>query len=161
MFDSFVTPMDCSPPGFSVHGISQAGILEWVAISSSMGSSRPRDWTGISCIGRWILYHWATWEAPAYEIAQPLKTKQATFQHSLGCAHFFSLSLFLLLRWPTLWGVCLSLNKPISYYHFISEFFHDKAWILNSLAALFHCILEMELTSIVKMAILALCVCVL
>ena len=43
-------PMDCSPPGSSVHGILQARILEWVAISSSRGSSRPRDWTLISCI---------------------------------------------------------------------------------------------------------------
>ena len=50
--------MDCSPPGSSVHGIFQARILEWVA--SSMGSSRPRDWTHVSCvsfIGRHILYH--------------------------------------------------------------------------------------------------------
>ena len=37
--------------------------LEWVAISSSWGSSWPRDWTYLSCISRWILYHWATWEA--------------------------------------------------------------------------------------------------
>ena len=37
--------MDCSPPGFSVHGILQARVLEWVAISSSRGSSRPRDLT--------------------------------------------------------------------------------------------------------------------
>ena len=36
-------PMDCSPPGSSVHGILQARILEWVAISSSRGSSWPRD----------------------------------------------------------------------------------------------------------------------
>ena len=57
-------PMDCSLPGFSVHGISQARILELVAMPSSRGSSRPRDWTCISCIGRWILYHCATWEAP-------------------------------------------------------------------------------------------------
>ena len=35
-------PMDCSPPGSSVHGISQARILEWVAMSSSRGSSHPR-----------------------------------------------------------------------------------------------------------------------
>ena len=34
-------PMDCSPPGSSVHGILQAGILEWAAISSSGGSSPP------------------------------------------------------------------------------------------------------------------------
>ena len=37
-------PMDQSPPGCSVCGISQASILEWIAISSSRGSSRPRDW---------------------------------------------------------------------------------------------------------------------
>ena len=43
-------PMDCSPPGSSVHGILQARILEWVAISSSRGSSRPRDRTSISAL---------------------------------------------------------------------------------------------------------------
>ena len=55
-----------SPPGSSVHGIFQARILEQVAISSSRGSSQPRDQTLISCVsctGRWILYHWVTWEA--------------------------------------------------------------------------------------------------
>ena len=53
-------PMDCSPPGSSVRGISKTRILEWVAISSSRGSSRPGDRTHVSCIsweGRWILYH--------------------------------------------------------------------------------------------------------
>ena len=61
----FCDPMDCSLPGTSVCGILQARILEWVAIPFSRGSSRPRDWTwvsGLSCTGRWILYHWATWE---------------------------------------------------------------------------------------------------
>ena len=57
-------PKDCSLPGSSVHGISQARILEWVAISSSSRSSRPRNRTCISCIGRWVFHHWATWEAP-------------------------------------------------------------------------------------------------
>ena len=52
-----------SPPGSSIHGIAQARILEWVAISFSKASSRPRDPTRISCIGRQILYHWATWKA--------------------------------------------------------------------------------------------------
>ena len=59
-------PLDYSISGCSVHGILQARILEWIAISSWMGSSLPRDWTCvscISCIGRQILYHWATWEA--------------------------------------------------------------------------------------------------
>ena len=55
-----VNSMDCSPPGPSVRGIVQARILEWVAIFSSESSSWPMDWTWVSCIGRWILYHWAT-----------------------------------------------------------------------------------------------------
>ena len=42
--------MDCSPPGSSVHRVSQARKLEWVAISFSKGFSRPRDWTHVSCI---------------------------------------------------------------------------------------------------------------
>ena len=49
--------MDCSPPGSSDHGISQVRMLEWVAISFSRGSSRPRDQIHVSCIGRQILYH--------------------------------------------------------------------------------------------------------
>ena len=56
-------PMDCSLPGSSVHGIFQARILEWGAIPFSRGSSGPGDQTAVSCIGRWILYHWATFEA--------------------------------------------------------------------------------------------------
>ena len=55
--------MDYSLPGSFVHGISQARILEWVAISFSRGSSWPRNRTQISCTGRQILYHWATREA--------------------------------------------------------------------------------------------------
>ena len=45
----FGTPWDCSLPGSSVHGIFQARVLEWVAMSFSRGSSRPRDWTWVSC----------------------------------------------------------------------------------------------------------------
>ena len=43
-------PFDCSPPVSSVYGISQARILEWVAITFSRGSSRHRDKTQVSCI---------------------------------------------------------------------------------------------------------------
>ena len=66
-------PMNCSPPGSSVHGISQTETLKWVAISSSRGPFRLRDWTHISWIGRWSLYHWATKEAQVL-IVQPFKT---------------------------------------------------------------------------------------
>ena len=51
-------PMDCSPPGSSVHGIFQARLLEWVAMPSSRGSSLSRDRTRVSCMGKQIPYHW-------------------------------------------------------------------------------------------------------
>ena len=53
-------PVDCSPPGSSVHGISQARLLEWVATPPCSVSSRPRDRTRVSyvsCIGRRVLQH--------------------------------------------------------------------------------------------------------
>ena len=59
----FCDHMDYSPPGSPVYEISQAGILQWVAISFSRTSSWPRDQAHISCIGRWVLYHWATRES--------------------------------------------------------------------------------------------------
>ena len=55
--------MSCSPAGSSVHGISQARILEWIDIFFSRESSRLRGWTHVSCIGGQILYHWAPREA--------------------------------------------------------------------------------------------------
>ena len=55
--------VDCSLPGSSVHGILQARILEWVTISSSRGSSPPRDRTLVSCIAGRYFTIWATREA--------------------------------------------------------------------------------------------------
>ena len=59
---------DSLQPGFSVHGILQARILEWVVgISTSRGSSRPRDWTQVSCLPALACGFFntsATWEAP-------------------------------------------------------------------------------------------------
>ena len=63
---STLWPHGLYPPDSSVHGILQARILEQVTISSSRGSLWLRERTRvscISCIGRRILYHWATWEA--------------------------------------------------------------------------------------------------
>ena len=48
--------INCSLPGSFVHGISQARILEWVAIFFSRGSFQTRDQTHVSCVGRQILY---------------------------------------------------------------------------------------------------------
>ena len=61
-------PMDYSPPGSSVHWIPQArmGVLEWVAISFSRGSSRPRNQTQVSCIAGRFFTNSAMREALSY-----------------------------------------------------------------------------------------------
>ena len=56
-------PINCGPPGSSVHGILQARILEWVAMPFSRGSSQPRDRTHFSCIAGGFFTIWATREA--------------------------------------------------------------------------------------------------
>ena len=58
-------PMDCSPPGSPLYGVFQARMLEWIAMPSFRGSSRPRNGTHIcyvSCTDRQVLYHYAMWE---------------------------------------------------------------------------------------------------
>ena len=54
---TFCDPIDCSPPGSSVHGIIQAGILEWEVIAFSRGYSWPRDETRVSLIAGRFLCH--------------------------------------------------------------------------------------------------------
>ena len=58
--------MDCSPPGSSVHGMLQARVLEWVAMSFSRGSSQPRDQTCVSC-----LLHWQAGSLPLTPCGKP------------------------------------------------------------------------------------------
>ena len=61
--------MDCIPPGSSVHGIFQARILEWVAISYSRGILPTQGLNQcVCCTGGQILYHYATWEAGTKDI---------------------------------------------------------------------------------------------
>ena len=59
-------PVDCSPPGSSVHGILRARVLEWIAISFSRGSSQPRDPTRVSRIAGRRFNLWATINALAF-----------------------------------------------------------------------------------------------
>ena len=59
---AFCNPRADSPPGFSVHGILQARILEWVAIPFSRGSSWPKNWSEVSCIAGRFFTIWATRE---------------------------------------------------------------------------------------------------
>ena len=60
--------MDCTLPGSSLHGILQARVLEWVAISFFRGSSQPRDGTWVSCIPGRRFNLWATREVPDLKV---------------------------------------------------------------------------------------------
>ena len=90
-------PLGYSPPDSFFHGIFQLWILEWVAISSSRGSSWPRDWnsiSGIFCIGRQILYHCTTWEAQPLSkiLAQFVSPSSKFFQYQTTshlCCHSY------------------------------------------------------------------------
>ena len=66
-------PMDYSPPDFSIHGFLQVRILESVAIPFFRGSSRPRDWTQVSCVRSRFFTIWATREAPTSEDTETKK----------------------------------------------------------------------------------------
>ena len=105
LFLTLCNPMDCNPPGSSVHGILQARILDWVVVSSSRGSSWPRDGTWISCIDRRIFffYHGAIWEAQKRRNASgelpPLSTVSG-FIHAVMCSYSsFSSLLYSILLW--------------------------------------------------------------
>ena len=74
---------DFSPPGSSVRGISQARILEWVAILFSRGSSLPRDQTQVSCIAGRFFTIWATSALSAFWLTR--------FQTTNSCHEFFTL----------------------------------------------------------------------
>ena len=79
-YPTLCNPTGCSLPGSSVHGSLQARILEWVAISSSKGSSQPRDGirvSCVSCIGRRVLYDQDTWEAPIERKEERLEVNDA------------------------------------------------------------------------------------
>ena len=112
-------PMNCSLPRPPIHKISQARILECVAISFARGSSQSRDRTLISCTGRQVLYQWATWEAPFIALVS-LLLFNLSFCHSpllyLHLHFLFSKSN----QWQTLCSSILSLsisNNTITHTH--------------------------------------------
>ena len=80
-------PMDCSSPGFSIHGIFQARVLEWVAISFPRGSSQPRDQTRVSRIaGFYRLSH----QGIPWWIPRKLQSIYQSVKSSLACFGAFS-----------------------------------------------------------------------
>ena len=92
---------DCSPQGTSVHGIFQARILEWAAISSSRRCSQPRGQTRVSCISSSVqtLSHIRLFATPWTE----------THQASLSITNSQSISRWILYHWATKEAFCQKL----------------------------------------------------
>ena len=102
--------MDCSLPGTSVHGILQARVLEWVAISSCRGSSWPRDWTRVSCNAGIFFTIWATRD---YLVVVSIIANKTQTKHNsqVEANNFYSQLAFTLLI------SVLSVLTSISYVH--------------------------------------------
>ena len=113
-------PMDCSLPGSSVHGISQARILEWVAMPSSRGSSWPRDPSRISyvsCIGSWFFTISAAWEAPVFSQSGASNPRLKTMLLPIACITCRTPLLALLPepapQLPSPWKNCLPQKRSL------------------------------------------------
>ena len=84
----YLQPHGLYLPGSSIHGISQARILEWVAISFSRGSFLPRDWTSVSCIAGRFFTYWATrkynqWDYKKLDMTEHVHMRAHTHTHTL------------------------------------------------------------------------------
>ena len=89
-YSTLCNPIDCSLPGSSVHGIFQAIVLEWIAISFSSGSSRRRDRTRVSCIVDRRFTVWATYTPPndgRYKIPSAYNLASAVSRPPKSCLH--------------------------------------------------------------------------
>ena len=116
-------PMNCGPPGSSVHGISQAKILEWVAISFSRESSQARDQTQVYCIAssllhcRWILYQLSQQGSPL-RLGIELLSQIWTCSALLGNAEYFYKCLYQFRLPPVLLKVLLSEPNFVTHFNF-------------------------------------------
>ena len=123
-------PLDWSSPGFSVHGILQARILEWVAIPSSKGSSWPRDQTQVSCITGRFFTIWPTREAYSFDYTElcwqsmsllfntlcSFSSKKPRLMDSEICVHITITYAYIIINTHTY--ICTSTHIHI-YIHYI------------------------------------------
>ena len=131
MSDALGSPMDCSPPGSSIHGILQARILEWLVIPLSRGSSQSRDWTRVSCIVGKFFTIWATREVfgyiiRGYLISSSVKTIATIFFFLWIAAND------LLFLWPCINHLIQELLSHVLYTFIILRLFHSCQIKLSS-----------------------------
>ena len=132
--------MDCSLSGSSVHGLLQTRLLEWVAISYSRESS-DLVWahaSGISCIVRRILYHWASWEALNGDLQNwgpRWRRMLSQYLHTNNTFHTVHRILKArILKWfaiPFSSGLCFCQNSPLWSIYLGWPY---MAWLIVSLS---------------------------
>ena len=108
-------PIDCSLPGFSLHGILQARVLEWVPISFSRGSSQPRDQTQVSGTAGRLFTIWATREAHCLHQTSFLdgfSKIQGPFQSQSLCPPVSLPKMTFLYEWYILFPLDLNATCP-------------------------------------------------
>ena len=115
-------PMDCSPPGSSVHGIISRQIQEWVAISFSRGSSQPRGQIWVSCITDRFFIIWA--------IRKVLTSNKMTVNRKRWETLYFTYEIIRILKNPC--QECNEtytlINMSINYWNILEL---DLAMLLN------------------------------
>ena len=133
-------PMDWSLPGFSVYGIFQARVLEWVAICFSRGYSWPRDWTQVSCIAGRPFTLWATREAWLVGLPANLRGSHS-LKHSKVTVHLHQILYQMLLyyTWSAISPCCLILFllRPGSVNHGNFYFLSQPSALLSPSTELF------------------------
>ena len=132
-YPALCNPTDCSPPDFSVHGILQARILEWIAIPFSRGTSQPSDWTLVSCmVGRFFTV-WAT--GKFLGAVQALIKAMGRTLIQLSCVSWVNLCKCLLIMslalsaFPEDWG----LQEQCKWYSIPRVL--DTPWVTAALKA--------------------------
>ena len=142
VLSDFCDPMDCCLPRSSVYGIFQAWILEWITISYSTGSSKPSNWncvSGISCIGRQIIYYSPTWEVGSDDLS-------CCRLQSLVVGQLLSRVQLFVTRWTAAHWASLSFTISQSLLRLVSI----ESWchpIISSSVAPFSSCLQSFLTS--------------
>ena len=143
-------PMDCSPPGSSIHGIFQARVLEWVTISFSRGPFQLRDWIPVSCTAARHFAVWATREVSAKEGINMVPVPRRPLPAAIHVgAHLFNLEHYYWSQSPEAEGLVAALSKlgdtpnetylnPIRTFHTVSScilppFSSPKSFLLWSL----------------------------
>ena len=127
LYPTLCDPMDCSPPGSSVHGILQARMLEWVAIPSSRSAYEPKVWTQVSHIACRFFTIWVTREAKnsgAYPFSR--RSSWPKNQTGVSCiaGRFFT-------NWPTRETLHISL-LTCSYLFILSvATLKMTAWVMT------------------------------